>query len=216
MSNEALPARTAPRLRRPTWRDPRLVVGVVLVALAVALGSWVVSDADRTVDVYAAADTLTPGEPVDAGHLRVVDVNLGTLDGQYLRADADLAADQVAVRVVPEGELVAATAIGDAAAVQVRSVAVPVSSGLSERIRAGAVVDLWYVPEAGAGTDEAPQEPRPLVSGVVVEQVDVDDGGLVVADQGTLHVLVGDDDLPAVLAALGAHGAIAVVPVAGS
>ena len=39
------PVRTAPapppaaRLRRPTWRDPRLLVGVVVVALSVALGA---------------------------------------------------------------------------------------------------------------------------------------------------------------------------------
>src|SRR5699024_10045794 len=28
------------RIRRPHWRDPRLGIGVVLVALAVALGAW--------------------------------------------------------------------------------------------------------------------------------------------------------------------------------
>ncbi|GAA4721058.1 flagellar protein FlgA [Isoptericola chiayiensis] len=216
MSNEALPARTAPRLRRPTWRDPRLVVGVVLVALAVALGAWVVSSADRTVGVYAAADTLTPGEPVDTSLLRVVDVNLGAEQERYLRADATLPDDPVALRVVPAGELVALTAVGDATAVEVRSVAVPVSSGLSERIRPGAVVDLWFVPEAPAGESDARQEPEPLVAGVVVEQVDVSESGLVVADRGTLHVLVGDGDLPPVLAALGARGSVAVVPVAGT
>ncbi|WP_402466648.1 CpaB family protein [Isoptericola aurantiacus] len=216
MSNDALPARTAPRLRRPTWRDPRLVVGVVLVAVSVALGSWVVSAADRTVGVYVAAGTLTPGEPVDEGRLRVVDVNLGVEADGYLRADAGLPADQVALRVVPEGELVAATALGDAAAVDVRSVAVPVSAGISDRLHAGSVVDLWFVPEQSPGSGADDPEPAPLVAGVVVEDVDAADGGLVVSQQGTLHVLVGDGDLPAVLAALGADGSVAVVPVVGT
>lgn len=215
MTNEALPAPTAPRLRRPTWRDPRFVVGVVLVAVAVALGSWVVSGADRTVPVYAASGTLTPGEPVDESRLRTVDVNLGVEADRYLRADAGLPDGQVAVRVVGDGELVAATAIGAADSVDVRSVAVPIGAGLSERIREGAVVDLWFVPAAAQGAQEA-AAPEPLVAGVVVEQVDATEGGLVVADRGTLHVLVGAEDLSAVLSALGADGQVAVVPVAGT
>ncbi|WP_418276235.1 hypothetical protein ACNHYB_15370 [Isoptericola jiangsuensis] len=214
MSNDALPAPLAPRLRRPTWRDPRLVVGVLLVALSVALGSWVVANADRTVPVYVAAGTLTPGEPVDADRLRVVDVNLGAEETRYLRADQALPTEQVALRVVADGELVAAAALGAADEVDVRAVAVPVSSGLSERITAGALVDLWFVPEGDTGEGDA-AEPAPIVSGVVVEQVDVADSGLVVASQGTLQVLVGVDDLPAVLSALGSPGSVAVVPVVG-
>ncbi|MEG3616492.1 hypothetical protein [Isoptericola haloaureus] len=216
MNDDALPTPVAPRLRRPTWRDPRLVVGLVLVAGAVALGSWVVADADRTVPVYAAAGTLTPGEPVAADSLRVVDVNLGTETARYLRADAGPPTDQVALRVVEDGELVAAAALGPADGVDVRAVAVPISAGLSERIRAGAVVDLWFVPEARPGAKGDAPEPVPLVADVVVEQVDVSDSGLVVADGGTVHVLVGTEDLPSVLAALGADGSIAVVPVAGA
>ncbi|PFG44020.1 SAF domain-containing protein [Isoptericola jiangsuensis] len=212
MSDEALPAPSAPRLRRPTWRDPRLVVGLLLVAASVALGAWVVSGADRTVPVYAAAGTLTPGEPVGPDSLRVVDVNLGDQQDAYLLAEAGLPEGRVALRVVDEGELVAASALGDAAAVDVRSVAVPVDSGLSERIHPGAAVDLWFVPAPGRDGDAA--DPAPVVSDVVVEQVDVAESGLVVSDQGTLHVLVRDVDLPAVLAALGADGSVAVVPVA--
>lgn len=216
MSNEAPPAPAAPRLRRPTWRDPRLVIGIVLVAIAVALGSWVVSHADRTAPVYVAAGTLTPGEPVDESALRVADVNLGAEAGRYLSAHEAVPDGQVALRVVAEGELVAASAVGDASTVSVRSVAVPVGSGLSERIREGAVVDLWFVPAAEQGAAEASGEPEQIVAGVVVEQVDASEGGLVVTDHGTLHVLVGADDLPAVLTALAADGSVTVVPVAGA
>jgi hypothetical protein len=213
VSDEALPAPSAPRLRRPTWRDPRLVVGLLLVASSVALGAWVVSGADRTVPGYAAAATLTPGEQVGPDSLRVVDVNLGDQQDAYLRADAGPPEGRVALRVVEEGELVASAALGDAGSVDVRSVAVPVASGLSERIRPGASVDLWFVPASGGDPDPGP-DPAPVVEGVVVEQVDVAESGLVVSDQGTLHVLVPDGDLPGVLSALGADGTVAVVPVA--
>lgn len=45
--------RTAPRLRPPGWRDPRLLTGIVLVAMSVALGSWLVASAGRTVPVLS-------------------------------------------------------------------------------------------------------------------------------------------------------------------
>lgn len=216
MSTDRLPAPVAPRLRRPTWRDPRLVVGVVIVALAVALGSWAVASAGRTVPVLAADGALTPGEPVGPDGLRTVDVRLGSASERYLRADEPLPEDLVALRVVDDGELVARSALGAAAEVDVRSVAVPVTSGLSDRIRKGAVVDLWFVPEAPAGSHKPAEEPAPLVSDVVVEQVDAEDSGLVVAAGGTLHVLVPGDDLASVLAALATPGSVAVVPVAGA
>jgi hypothetical protein len=213
VSTEHLPAPVAPRLRRPSWRDPRLVVGVVLVALAVALGSWAVASASRTVPVWAADGALTPGEPLSTDALRPVEVRLGSGAELYLRADEPLPEGLVVTRVVDAGELLPHSALGRSDAVDLRSVAVPVSEGLSDRIRKGARVDLWSVPEAVAGQE--PEAPTSLVQGVLVEQVDAADTGLVVGATATLHVLVPTDELPAVLGALREGGSVAVVPVAG-
>lgn len=209
-----LPKPVASRLRRPSWRDPRLVVGVVLVALSVALGSWAVSSAGRTVPVYVADGALTPGAPVDAAALRTVEVRLTAGTERYLRADEPLPEGLVALRPVGDGELVARSGLG--AAADVRSVAVPVGSALSDRIRPGAVVDLWFVPDQDATRDGAEPEPRLLAGSVVVEQVDQAQGALVVAAGSTLHALVPEAELPTVLAALADTGTVAVVPVAGA
>jgi hypothetical protein len=212
---QALPEPVATRLRRPRWRDPRLLTGVVIVAVSVALGSWVVSSASRTVPAFVADGALTPGEPLTADGLRAVDVRLGAGTGRYLPADEPLPADLVVLRVVDDGELVPLTALG--ADADVRSVAVPVASGLSDRIRAGAVVDLWFVPDAPITPDGADDKPEPstLARNVVVEQVDADEGGMIVDGTVTLHVLVPADSLPTVLSALSDAGTVAVVPVAG-
>lgn len=206
----------ATRLRRPGWRDPRLLTGVVIVALSVAFGSWVVSAASRTVPVFVADGALTPGEPLVAESLRAVEVRLGAGTGRYLPADEPLPADLVALRVVDDGELVPLTALGVDAGV--RSVAVPVASGLSDRIRAGVVVDLWFVPDAPVVPEQVADKPDPstLAQNVVVEQVDAEDGAIVVDGTVTLHVLVPTDSLPTVLAALSDAGTVAVVPVAGA
>lgn len=213
-----LPEPLAGRLRRPRWRDPRLLTGVVIVALSVALGSWVVSAASRTVPVYVADGALTPGESLSPDVLRAVDVRLGAGTSGYLPADEPLPADLVALRVVDDGELVPLTALG--ADADLRSVAVP-AAGLSDRISAGAVVDLWFVPDvaaapgaAGRSTDKQP-EPTTLAESVVVEQVDAEEGAILVDSTVNLHVLVPTDALPTVLGALADSGTVTVVPVAG-
>lgn len=215
VQGQGLPEPVAARLRRPRWRDPRLLTGIVIVALSVALGSWVVSSAGRTVPVFVADGTLTPGEPVTADLLRVAEVRIGAGTGRYLAADEPLPADLVALRVVDDGELVPLTALGVDA--DVRSVAVPVASGLSDRIRAGAVVDLWFVPDAPVAPGQAAKAPEPttLARDVVIEQVDAEEGAIVVDGTVTLHVLVPGDALPTVLTALSGAGTVAVVPVAG-
>ncbi|MBN9374777.1 MAG: hypothetical protein J0I40_05175, partial [Cellulomonas sp.] len=52
-----LPAPVAQRLRRPGWRDPRLLTGLALVAASVALGSWALRAAERTVPVFVVRET---------------------------------------------------------------------------------------------------------------------------------------------------------------
>ncbi|KON73902.1 hypothetical protein M768_07295 [Cellulosimicrobium cellulans F16] len=209
------------RLRRPGWKDPRLLVGIVVVALSVALGSWAVSTASRTVTVYAAGAALTPGTTVTAADLRAVEVRLGTQTDRYLLAADGLPDEAVVLRTVAAGELVPASSLGAAADLAVRAVAVPVTTGLSERIVAGAAVDVWYVPEAsptagaepGTAAGDEPPQPDLLVDGVTVAQVDEGEGTLVVGGPTTVHLLVGVDDLPAVLAAVAGDGTIALVPV---
>lgn len=213
LQGQGLPEPVAARLRRPRWRDPRLLTGLVVVALSVALGSWVVASASRTVPVFVADGALTPGEPVTADVLRTADVRLGAGTGRYLAADEPLPADLVALRVVDDGELVPLSALG--AGADVRSVAVPVASGLSDRIRPGAVVDLWFVPDAPVTPTADAPEPSTLARDVVVEQLDAEDGAIVVDGTVTLHVLVPTDALPTVLAGVSGAGTVAVVPVAG-
>ncbi len=214
---EPLPTPVAPRLRRPTWRDPRLLVGCALVAGSVALGATVVSSARDTTPVYVAAHDLVPGDPVGASDLRVVDVNLGGEASRYLAPEGSgLVAGSVATVVVRSGELVPRAALGKESDVTVRAVAVPVSGTLSERVRTGSTVDVWFVPKASSGAVAAgggdAGAPRRLTQGAVVAQVDEPGSSLVVGGQTTVQVLVQPGDLPAVLAALAADGTVTVVP----
>lgn len=209
-SAPALPAPAANRLRRPSWRDPRLVVGLLLVATSVAAGSWVVSAAQASTPVWAARGTLTPGVEITAQQLEVAEVRLsGAQRAEYLDATQPVPADLVVLRTVEAGELVPLSAVGDRASLSVHPVPLTVADP-GGSVTEGAVVDLWFVPEQ----DAAAPEPSPLARTLTVVEV-AKPSGAFAQGQTVVHVLVPEEELAAVLAATAAAGSVRVVPVLG-
>lgn len=208
-----LPAPVAPRLRRPSWRDPRLLVGLLLVLSAVVLGARVVSAADETEPYYVAVATLTPGDAVGPADVRVVRARLLDAGPAYLSAVGDLPAGVVAVRAVSAGELLTRDDIGAARDVLTQPVGVPVDGALPRGLVEGARVDVWVsVPDptqAGSFAD-----PERVVDAAVVAEVAQDTGALGTGGGTTVQVLLGQDALQQVLGALanGADVALVLVP----
>ncbi|MBD7918046.1 hypothetical protein H9657_07100 [Cellulomonas sp. Sa3CUA2] len=215
-----LPAPTAARLRRPGWRDPRLLVGLALIAASVALGSWAVTTAQRTVPVYVAREVLVPGAALTSSAVVVADVRLADHVDGYLRADEPLPDAGVLLRTVGAGELVPAAAVGDAADLDVRAVPVTLSGPAPSGLVAGSRVDLWFTPEGGsappAGGAVVAVTPHELATALTVAELSSADGAFASGGARTVHVLVPVEDLPEVLAALAGGGTVDVVPVPGA
>jgi len=202
----SLPAPPAARLRRPGWRDPRLLVGLVLVAASVALGSWVVSDARRPTPVWAARGTLTPGTPLTAEHLVAVEPRLeGELLGRYLDAREALPAGLVLSRVVEAGEIVPRGALVESESLGLHPVPVPVADPGSSVVPGGEV-ELWHVPAEG--------EPYRVVERLTVKELTRPEGAFA-SGESVVHVLVPEDELAAVLAVTSGEGTVRLVPVLG-
>jgi len=214
-----LPAPVANRLRRPGWRDPRLLAGLAMVAGSVALGSWVVQGAERTTQVYVARDVLTPGSVVEASGLGVAQVRLGDVDAaRYVTVADGLGPGVVTLRVVAAGELVPRAALGSAADLDVRPVPIAVTVAPSADLVAGSLVDLWEVPapaRSADGTDPAVM-PRELAPALTVAQVKRPDGAFATGGSTIVYVLVPTAILPTVLAAVAGDGAVQLVHVPGS
>ncbi len=190
-----------------------------MVAAAVALGSWVVRAAQHSVAVYVVRSTTVPGERVGVGDLGVADVRLAGVDlTRYLKADQQLPADAVALRVVQAGELLPRSAVGSAVDLALRPVSVPVAGVPSDEVRAGAQVDLWFTAAAdrSAGSAATTAAPAQLASGLTVADVSRPEGAFAAGGTTTVHVLVPVEHLPAVLAALAADGTVDVVAVPGT
>jgi len=212
MTPPAESGQLAARLRRPSWRDPRLLLGITMVALAVALGAWTIGRADRTAPVLVADGELTPGEPLSGDRLGIARVRLEDAD-RYLSPDETLPTDAVLTRTVGDGELIPRSAIGSAGRLALRPVAVPVQAALADGVRPGARVDLWFTPDRDAIA--AGVAPHAVAEGLTVAEVGKDSGGFSIASGSTVQVLVPTKQLPAVLSALAAEGSVAIVPIPG-
>ena len=214
MSIEEVPV--ARRVRRPTWRDPRLGVGVLLVAGSVALGTWAVQDAAAAEQVYVARQTLTPGTVLDEEALMVVEARPPAPGQTYLRVADELPSGAVTTRVLGAGEMVPRAAVGAPDDVGLRPLVVPVSTALPGDLAPGATVDLWFT-ATGALPEAARPEPELLAPGLLLAGI-VEEDSVFTATGGagaSVELLVPDDDVPGVLAALAQDAELVVVPTPG-
>ena len=85
----------AARVGSSPCRDPRLWIGIVLVAASVVVGARVLAAADDTVQVWAAARDLGAGQRVEADDLVAQRVRFADADalGGYFTVDDELPAD---------------------------------------------------------------------------------------------------------------------------
>jgi len=155
--NGVEPARTAPaspsatRLRRRGWRDPRLAVGLVLVAVSTLVGARLLAAADDSVPVWVAAGPVRAGD--DAAGAELVPGRVRLTDGAatsvYL--GTDVAPVGIFDRDLAAGELVPAAALQPAGSGRRSDVPLSVEPGDAPvDLAAGDRVDVWVVPDPEA------------------------------------------------------------------
>ena len=195
----------AGRLKRPSWRDPRLLIGIALVAASVVAVAGIVRAADATEPFYAAKGTLTPGTVLAADDLMVAHVNVGS--AAYLDATQEPPVGSVVTRTVGEGELVPATALASSDAVAVRPVPVATSLPLDAGVVPGSVVDVWLttVDEAGVASTVL------LGESLVVTEVADAEGAFAVDSDQVVYVAVPQDEVAGFLQAVAGGGDLAVL-----
>lgn len=151
-----VPTPVAARLQKPSWKDARLLVGVLLVLAATVLGSLVVASADDRTPMYAASGPLLPGERLTAERLKRVDVQLGDEARGYLPASSGVPADSYVLREVQAGELVPQSAMGSKSEVGVQPLTLMVDANSAAPLVVGSIVDVYVNPagKAAAGGQE--------------------------------------------------------------
>lgn len=183
------------------WRDPRLGVGVLLVALS-GLGGALALSGPEKVQVYRARSAIVPGTALAKADLDVVEIDK-TLAGPYV---GPTSAKGSVNSVVGRGEFVAKSQIGRQGEMGMRMV-VPLMSPAPASAAPGAQVELWRISrrqtqEGQAGASLA----APEVLVVSVSEGDSNAGG-----KSTAEVEVPDRYVSQVLSVLGSNDGYVIV-----
>lgn len=206
MSHDA--ATTGARLKPPSWKDPRLFVGVLLVLASVVGVISLVGSADRTTEVYAARDSIAVGEKLTVDNVVRAKVRLGETEEHYITAEAGLPEGLVAVQRIGKNQLVPKESLATVDALDRKPVAVTIDEALPTQVVAGTRVDVWVaLPDARNGFSE----PKLLLPGAEIAQVTAGSTALGSSRGTVLMVLVADSHMPAILGAQANKAKISVV-----
>jgi len=199
---------TAARLKRPSWKDPRLLIGVLLVLASVVGVTSLVGGADHTTEVYAAKDAIAVGEKLTPDNVVRAKVRLGETEQHYVTVESGLPEGMVAVQRIGKNQLVPRESLGKVDALNRKPVAVAIEESLPPQAVAGTRVDVWVaLPDARNGFSE----PKLLLPGAEIAQVTSGSTTLGSSRDTLVMVLVADSQMPALLGAQANQAKISVV-----
>lgn len=198
----------AARLKKPSWKDPRLLIGILLVLASVAGVVALVGAADRTSEAYAAREPIAVGEKLTADKLYPVRVRLGDVAGHYLTPADGLADGLVAVQRIGKDQLLPRESVGPVDGLNRKPVAVTIEESLPAQAVAGSRVDVWIaLPDARNGFSE----PALLLPGAEIAEVTAGSAALGSSRSTVVMVLVPDAQMPKLLGAQANKAKISVV-----
>ncbi len=204
----------AKRLQRPSWRDSRLLVGVLLVLVAATLGAKAVASTDDRVPMWVATVDLVAGDVVTADSVRRADVRLDDDMGSYLSAATPPAAGTYVVRDVRSGELVPRSAVGTAEQVGLQRVTVRADAVSATGLARGSRVDLFVTPKTSLASPEKATTTKVLTAAGVAS-VQSSSGGLGSNATTSVQLYVPTDRVQTVVEAVDGEAKLTLVPVVG-
>ncbi|MCD4849285.1 flagella basal body P-ring formation protein FlgA [Arthrobacter sp. AK01] len=196
------------RLKKPSWKDPRLLIGVLLVLASIAGVIALVGTADRTTQVYAAREDISVGQAVTAADLSIVKVRLDDIESSYVTVEEGLAAGKVALQRVEKNQLIPQQSLGKADALNRKPVAISMDEELPEQATPGARVDVWV---SMPGSNNAYDKPQLLLPGAEIANVASGSDTLGASKTTVVQVLVTDEQIPKLLGAQANKANISVV-----
>lgn len=192
---------------RRTRVDPRLIIGIVLVAGSIAGVVGVVQSTAQTTTVYALGQAVAAGDTITAEQLTAVEVSAATPTKLYLTEAS--AESYIATRPIGAGELVPLTALGDADTSSA-AVVVSIPGELPGGISTGTTVEIWSA-AAGErmGTYDAPQVL--VAQAQVIRVIEQDD--FVATAQVDVELRIPDDEVATVMSATSNGARLQLVPL---
>jgi hypothetical protein len=167
----------ASRLALPRWLDPKLLLGLLLVIVAMLLGARVFASADDTVAVYQVKSAMFTGDPVTADSMVVTRVHFSesSVADNYVSAAQPLPTGQVVNHDLRAGEMLTQGSVSPKTQTPTVELSVPISTGDITLVTKNSRVDVIVVPNSTTGTAKA--APTKVLSNVLVTSVPGGSGG---------------------------------------
>jgi hypothetical protein len=200
----------ARRIRPPGWRDPRLIIGVLLVTLSVAGVVTLVQSIDERQGYWAASDDIVPGAKVSAEDFHVVQASMSESSDNYWLADQELPAEFLVTSTILQGELLAQRQVTETDPDGRQQVGIRVVDDMPAAVTTGSRVDVWVASarEDGRGYDE----PKKMISNAEVTGTDENSSAFAAANTTTVYLMLSQDAVPPVLDAQANEAKISLVP----
>lgn len=201
----------AQRLRRPSWRDPRLLAGLLIVVLSVSGVIALMATQNRTTEVYAADRLLTVGDRLSTEDLRVVQVQIDELSEAYLPVADALPDGTEFIAMVDEGELIPRRALAAEDPQGRQAMTITVEHTLARGVEPGRLVDVWAADAGALGAQQEVQVEQ-IADGAQVSVITESSTTFGAQERVTVELLVDPEELPGLLGATSSAAALSVVP----
>src|SRR5699024_4888441 len=133
----------ASRLRAPGWRDPRLIVGVILVLLSVTGVVALVHSMDARQGYWAASVDVQPGPLVRASDFHIDEANISESAVRYWSAEDNLPPEFLLSSTIRQGELLPTKGVAESDPDGRQQVGVRVSEDMPAAVNLGSRADVW-------------------------------------------------------------------------
>jgi len=168
----------ASRLALPRWLDPKLLLGLLLVVVAMLLGARVFASADDTVAVYQVKAAMFTGDALTQDSVTITRVHFseGSVADNYVSAAQALPAGQVVNHDLRAGEMLTQGSVSPKATTPTVELSVPISTGDTALVTKNSRIDVIVVPNTTTGST-AKVAPTKVLSNVLVTSVPGGSGG---------------------------------------
>ena len=235
---------TSARLRRPGLKDPKFIVGILLVLVSLVGTIAVIQLNNRNTQYYIAKNDIPIGEKISTDKLTPVEANLGSASQNYLTAEEVQKGDLTAVRLIPAGEVVSKNSASNNVRENRRLVTVKVDRGLATNLKAGDHVDIWASNSTlsvgsqpssaqkkpqddknnggsqgsssadGRGNSEISDDSTPIAKDAAISNISVEESVLGSNGKATVQLWVASNSLYPVIQADSTNAKISLVPIA--
>ena len=206
----------AKRLKRPTVKDWRFILGVLLVLISITGVQLYVQANNSKTEYYTAKSEIRLGEKITEDKLARVEANIDSAKDKYFtRAEAAQMNGKIATQRIPAGNFISKESVGTETSPGRRLATVSIDRTAASALKAGERVDVWTSGPRNPDTksdNRTENGARAIVTNAEIVAVTVDEGVLGANGKATVQLWVKEEALAALVKESNSDSKISLIP----